>query len=106
MGRAGTGAIQGHLHRELVRQYMHPPGTFLGKFSLLVPVSSKLASTPTSPNSLIKTAHRSFSGFFFNKFPIAVVLPTPKKPETMLVGTSVMVVVDLVIDSKSKLPQP
>ena len=87
-------------------QHMHPPGTSLRKisFSLLVPVSSKLASTPTSPNSLTKTAHRSFSGFWLNKFRIAVVLPTPKKPEMILVGTSAMVSVDLVIDSKSKLP--
>ena len=86
-------------------QHMHPPGTSLRKifFSLLVPVSSKLASTPTSPNSLTKTAHRSFSGFWLNKFRMAVVLPTPKKPETILVGTSAMVCVDLVIDSKSKI---
>ena len=49
-----------------------------------------------------KTAQRSFSGFWVNKFRMAVVLPTPKKPETILVGTSAMVSVDLVIDSKSK----
>lgn len=80
-------------------QHIHPPGTSLRKtsFSVLVSASIRLASTPTSPNSLTKTAQRSFFGFWLSSLRIAVVFPTPRNPEIILVGTLAIVSVGLVI---------
>eukprot|EP01029_Cantina_marsupialis_P026944 TRINITY_DN7391_c0_g1_i2.p2 TRINITY_DN7391_c0_g1~~TRINITY_DN7391_c0_g1_i2.p2 ORF type:complete len:101 (+),score=3.22 TRINITY_DN7391_c0_g1_i2:80-382(+) len=65
-------------------QHMQPPGTSL----ISAPPSAIIApSIPTSPNSLTSTAQFSFSGFDLSRLSIVVVLPTPRKPVMMLVGT-------------------
>jgi hypothetical protein len=44
-------------------------------------------------------------GFDFNKCKIAEVLPTPKKPVIILVGTALILEVDIVMTENSKPKQ-